>query len=218
MDGQGGGGGGGDPEGGSVHGNEDAGWRRPAAGTGKMRNTKAKRQAGRQNEGGNSGRNRTPEAGRGMELGDSGMAPGPLALFCVGSAPSGGRLASTQTSLARAAHLSTSQMSDMLNGKIKTASRLGGHDRGGPRLPGARRRQRQTSCRRTWATRQTGGAGTATLNTTLTPRARPRREETRRVAAGRGDRSVRPGGSPAGAARYSAARAAGAAGVRAAGA
>jgi transcriptional regulator with XRE-family HTH domain len=54
-----------------------------------------------------------------MTRGDSGTALGPLPLFCARLTRLQQAAGATQTSLARAAHLSTSQMSDILNGKIK---------------------------------------------------------------------------------------------------
>src|ERR1700722_2414720 len=51
--------------------------------------------------------------------GDSGIAPGPLALFCARLRCLQQASGISQASLARAAHLGRTQMSDILNGKVK---------------------------------------------------------------------------------------------------
>ena len=55
----------------------------------------------------------------GMQLGDSGAAQGPLSLFCARLRHLQVKSGISQARLAAAAHLGKSQMSDMLNGKIK---------------------------------------------------------------------------------------------------
>jgi transcriptional regulator with XRE-family HTH domain len=90
---------------------------RPGAGTGKIRNTRRKRRAGQliRGEAADGTGYRTP-------AGDTPAdgVPGPLGLFCARLRRLQQAAGITQTSLANTVRLSTSQMSDILNGKIKT--------------------------------------------------------------------------------------------------
>ena len=68
-----------------------------------------------------SGQRTEPDSGsrQGMALGDPGTSPVPLALFCARLKRMQVACGITQASIARAAQLGRSQMSDILNGKIR---------------------------------------------------------------------------------------------------
>jgi transcriptional regulator with XRE-family HTH domain len=97
----------------------------PGGGTiGRLRRTGAEyfeeRLAGCLIEGDGGGRHRIPErVQEDMGRGDGGTGSSPLALFCARLKRLQQAAGITQASLAAAAHLGTSQMSDILNGKIR---------------------------------------------------------------------------------------------------
>ena len=139
-----------------------------------------------------------------MARGNSGTAPGPLDLFCARLKRLQRSAGITQTSLAATAQLSTTQMSDILNGKIKqrpgwkvtaTVVRacLEHAERTGRLMPPDLRDEDD------WERRYYD------LEQDLDTKAQARREALVGWPLAERDRSVRPGGAPSGTARHPAA-------------
>ena len=111
--------GGGDRAGGSLHDHEDEDWRdQSGADTGKMRNACGKPLAVRQYRDRSKGQNRTPEAEY-MELTRAGATLSSLALFCARLKRLQEASGISQERLLGPAHLGKSQVSAILNGKVR---------------------------------------------------------------------------------------------------